>query len=115
LKDDLSGRYDAGSSDSTILAILQHVGEDITIINYLITPPSVETLTQIVGMLGIEAKDLVRKKEHLYIQQFQDKQYTNSEWIKVLSKYPGLMERPIVIKNGKAIIGRPPRTVETIL
>jgi arsenate reductase len=103
------------SKSCEVLSILQHVGEDITIINYLITPPSVETLTQIVGMLGIEAKDLVRKKEHLYKQQFQDKQYTNCEWINILHKYPELMERPIIIKNGKAIIGRPPRTVETIL
>ena len=63
-------------------------------------------------MLGMKAEQLVRKKEPLYKEKYEGKKISNSEWIKILNENPILIERPIVVKDGKAIIGRP---IETIL
>ena len=60
----------------------------------------------------MKAEQLVRKKESLYKEKYDGKKISESEWIKILSKNPILIERPIVVKDGKAIVGRP---VEKIL
>jgi len=97
------------------LAILQENQEEIKIINYLETPPTAEELSKIISLLGIEAIDLVRKNEAIWKTDFKNKTFTNQELIDIMIKHPKLIERPIVIKNNKAIIGRPPEIVVDIL
>ncbi|WP_282081469.1 arsenate reductase (glutaredoxin) [Aquimarina algiphila] len=97
------------------LAILEEKTEDITIVKYLETPPSVEELTEIIKFLNISPIDLVRKNETVWKENYKGKEITNTELISVLSKYPILIERPIVVKDNKAIIGRPPQKVVDIL
>ncbi|TSE09034.1 arsenate reductase (glutaredoxin) [Aquimarina algiphila] len=97
------------------LAILEEKTEDITIVKYLETPPSVEELTEIIKFLNISPIDLVRKNETVWKENYKGKEITNTELISVLSKHPILIERPIVIKDNKAIIGRPPQKVVDIL
>jgi arsenate reductase len=62
-------------------------------------------------MLGMKAESLVRKKEHLYKEKYEGKKISEDRWIKILVKNPILIERPIIVKDGKAIIGRPPELV----
>ena len=62
-------------------------------------------------MLGMKAEDVVRKGELLYKEKFASKKLTEAQWIKVLSQNPILIERPIIVKGNKAIIGRPPESV----
>lgn len=81
------------------------------IIEYLKTPPTPEELKVLLGMLGIKASELVRKKEPLFKEQFEGKKITETQWLKILSKNPILIERPILVKGGKAIIGRPTERV----
>lgn len=79
---------------------------------YSETPPSESEIKSLLKKLGIKAEELVRKKEAIYKEKFEGKKMTEAQWIKALAKYPILIERPIVIKGNKAVVGRP---VERIL
>lgn len=97
---------------TAISLIKQTTKEQIETIEYLVNTPSEKEIKEILKMLGIKAEQLVRKKEPLYKEKYERKKISNSEWIKILNRNPILIERPIVVKDGKAIIGRP---VETII
>ncbi|HRH65216.1 MAG TPA: ArsC/Spx/MgsR family protein [Bacteroidia bacterium] len=104
------------STCRTALAHLEAEGvEEIEIYEYLKEKPSQKEIREILKMLGMKAIDLVRKKEELYKTNYSDKKLNNAEWIKVLSLHPELIERPILVKDGKAIIGRPVERVLDIL
>lgn len=79
---------------------------------YLVEVPSEKEIKEILKMLGIKAEQLVRKKEPLYKEKYAGKKITSAQWIKILHQNPILIERPIVVMDDKAIIGRP---VETII
>ena len=102
-----------GKSRQT-LNLLEEKGEMITIVEYLKTVPSKEELADIVNMLGIKPLDLIRKKETEFAE-YKGKELSDEEWIEVMVSHPKLIERPIVIKDGKAAIGRPPENVLEIL
>lgn len=76
-------------------------------VEYLVEIPSQKEIKEILKMLGMKAEQLVRKKEPLYKEKYEGKKISNAEWIKILNQNPILIERPIVVKDGKAIIGRP--------
>ncbi|MFI5218175.1 MAG: ArsC/Spx/MgsR family protein [Bacteroidia bacterium] len=84
-------------------------------IEYLVATPSEEEIKEILKMLGMKAEQLVRKKEPLYKENYEGKKISNSEWIKILHENPILIERPIVVKGNKAIIGRPIEKILKIL
>ncbi|MBK6522897.1 MAG: arsenate reductase family protein [Sphingobacteriaceae bacterium] len=88
---------------------------EFTIRNYLSHPPSVEELKELLDKLKCKPIDIVRKKESLYQQLYAYKQFNDQEWLNILSQHPVLIERPIVINNNKAIIGRPPQLVLNII
>lgn len=81
--------------------------EKIETIEYLVEIPTIDELKEIVKMLSIKPEDLVRKKEPLYKEQYEGKKITGTQWLKILHQNPILIERPIIIKGNKAIIGRP--------
>ena len=90
----------------------QNTKEEIQTTEYLVEVPSEKEIKEILKMLGMKAEQLVRKKESLYKEKYEGKKISNAQWIKILHKNPILIERPIVVKENKAIIGRP---VEKIL
>lgn len=96
------------SKSREALCLLEEHGAEVEIREYLKVPPSVKEVTELLNLLQIPASDLIRKGETLFKEQFKDKTFTNSEWIRILAENPVLIERPIVIKNNKAVIGRPP-------
>lgn len=93
------------------LELLEEKGVDIEIRNYLEHPPSATELKALLKMLGLPAEKLVRKGEPIYKKLYQDKKLTEAGWIKAMTTHPILIERPIVVKGKKAIIGRPPENV----
>ncbi|WP_405206907.1 arsenate reductase (glutaredoxin) [Aquimarina sp. LLG6339-5] len=103
------------SKSRQCLAILEDKKEDLEIIKYLETPITKEKLTEIIALLRIKPINLVRKNEAIWKQEFKNKDLTDSELIRIMCENPKLIERPIVIKNKKAIIGRPPENVIEIL
>lgn len=86
---------------------LKNKKKKIQVIEYLKTPPSIKELKEIIKMLGIKPEEFVRKKEPVFIETFQGKKLTDAQWIKAMVQFPVLIERPIIIKDGKAIIARP--------
>lgn len=86
------------------------------VVEYLKTPPDYQTLDDILKMLGIEPRQLMRKGEAEYKENnLDDESLSRKQLIEAMVKFPKLIERPIVISNGKAAIGRPPETVLEIL
>ncbi len=92
-------------------SILEEEGVQFKTIEYLKTPPTQTKIKELLKMLGIKAEELVRKSEPLFREKFANKKLTEAQWIKVLAENPVLIERPIVVKGKKAIIGRPPEKV----
>jgi arsenate reductase len=104
-----------GKSRQTLQLLQQH-GVEVAIIDYLKTPPTFQQLDDIIQKLGIEPRDLMRTKEAAYkINGLDNKSLDRQALINGMINNPILIERPIVIANGKAAIGRPPEAVLTIL
>jgi len=103
------------SKSRQTLALLQEKGESPDIVEYLNTPPSEAELDRILTMLGIEPEALMRKGEDEYKEHFKGRDLSRAEAIKLMVKYPKVIERPIVINGDKAAIGRPPESVLDIL
>ncbi len=97
------------------LKIIEQSGQKFEIIKYLETPISEKELIQILSFLNIKPLNLVRKNEAIWKTDFKNKYLTDNEVIVILISNPKLIERPIVINNNKAIIGRPPELIKTIL
>lgn len=98
------------------LDLLEQQGQQTQIVEYLTTPPTTETLASILDMLGLEPRALIRSHEQEYTEAGLDKpDLSRDQLIAAMVRYPRLIERPIVIKDGKAAIGRPPEKVLDIL
>lgn len=97
-------------------ALLRELGVEFAAHDYLEVGLSPELLAQLPGMLGLAFKEMVRKNESLYKELALDQQdISDQEWIALLQKHPVLLERPIFIYDDKAVIGRPPELVKTLL
>ena len=104
------------SKSRQTLALLEEQAETPLIIEYLKTPPSIEELTDIITKLNISARDLMRKGEAEYKElNLADANLSEAQLIEAMHNNPRLIERPIVIKNDKVAIGRPPENVLSIL
>lgn len=99
------------SKSRQTLALIQDNNADVEIVEYLNHIPTEDELAQIILLLGIPAEKLIRKGEQAYKDNFKGKQLTENEWIKAMIAYPKLIERPIVVKGNKAVLGRPPENV----
>jgi arsenate reductase len=82
---------------------------------YLETVPTEDEIKSVLKKLGIPAEQLIRKKEKIFKEKFEGKKMTEEKWIKAMLKYPILIERPIVIKGNKAVIGRPTEKILEII
>ena len=104
------------SKSRQTLALLEENNITPEIIEYLNTPPSIAELTEVISLLELSPQDLMRKKEEAYKDaNLSDRSLTVKQQIKLMTEYPKVIERPIVVGNGKAAIGRPPESVLDIL
>ena len=104
------------SKSRATLALLEKHDVSFRIVEYLKAPPTRQELSTILSMLGINARSLLRTKESIYKSKgLDDKALSEKDLISAIIKNPILMERPIVVANNKAIIGRPPENVLTII
>ena len=72
-------------------------------------------LQEIISKSGKKAVDFIRKQEADYKENFRGKEYSEKEWIKILSENPKLLQRPIVVNGNKAVLANPPENVENII
>lgn len=103
------------SKSRQTLALLQEQGIEPDIIEYLTSPPSEAELDGILTKLGMEPEALMRKGEDEYKQNFKGRDLSRAETISLMVQYPKVIERPIVVNNGEAAVGRPPESVLEIL
>ncbi|MBF4465371.1 ArsC/Spx/MgsR family protein [Flavobacterium sp. LC2016-12] len=90
----------------TCLAFMDQAKEEYEIIPYLTETPTFDDLKVLLLKLDLEPLQLVRTKEKIWIENYKGKTLSNDEIIQSMVDNPILIERPIVIKDGKAIIGR---------
>jgi len=96
--------------------ILNDKGVDTTVVEYLNTPPNKDELNEILNLLGVEPRELMRKHEAPYAENNLDNtELTRDQLIQAMMDHPILIERPIIINGNKATIGRPPEKVLDIL
>lgn len=96
------------------LGIIRNRGIEPEIVEYLQTPPSKKELKSIIEMLGVKPLDIIRTNEDEFKENFKGKTLSDAEWVDVILQYPKLMERPIVVNDGQAVVGRPPENVEKL-
>ena len=89
------------------LAVIREKGIEPEIIEYLKEIPSEAQLKQLLAKLGMKPEELLRKNEKVFKEKFKGLTFNDDEWIKVMIEEPKLIERPIVVKGHKAVVGRP--------
>jgi arsenate reductase (glutaredoxin) len=114
---DVTIYHNPGCSKSRqTLELLKKHGTTPIVIEYLKTPPTVEKLKEILALLDYAPRDLMRKKETVYADCGLDNpDLSEDELLDFMIRRPILIERPIVLANAKAVIGRPPERVSELL
>ena len=104
------------SKSRQALALLEEAGVQPEVVAYLDRPLSAVQLDQILTMLSLNPRDLMRRREKEYIEhKLDDPELSRAALIDAMVRNPILIERPIVVNNDRAAIGRPPENVLTIL
>ena len=103
------------SKSRQTLQLITDAGVEPEIIEYLNDIPSKKELKSVIDLLGIKPFDLLRRGEADFKENYKGKDLTDDQWIDAMIKYPKLIERPIVVKGKKAVLGRPPENVKDLL
>jgi arsenate reductase len=105
----------ACSKSRAALEILESHGLTPRVVRYLESPPDADTLRDLLHRLGIDARDLIRTHEAPYAELGLGDADDEETLIVAMTRHPVLIERPVVVVDGKAVIGRPPERVLEIL
>ena len=104
------------SKSRATLALLNDRGIEADVVEYLSDPPDADTLRSLTAMLGCSISDIVRKGEDVFRELGLDRRTpSEDELIDLVVANPRLLERPIVVHDGRAAMGRPPENVLSIL
>lgn len=104
------------SKSRQTLQLLKDQGIEPEIIEYLKTPPDRKRLKEILKLLGMNPRDLMRTRESVYREAgLDDDGLSEDQLLSAMIEHPVLMERPVVLANGKAALGRPPEKVLEII
>ena len=90
-------------------------GIDARIVEYLKTPPGKNELRELLKKLGMKPSELVRRGEEVFKENYAGKSLDEEQWLDALVAHPVLIERPIVVRGDRAVIGRPPEKVIELL
>ena len=96
------------------LEFLKSKTSDFEIVDYLNNPPNADEMKTVLNQLGMTALEMVRKNEDIWKQKFKGKEMSEEEIINAMIKNPKLIERPIIIKDGKAVLARPVENIEKL-
>lgn len=103
------------SKSREAMKLLEESGVDAEVVKYLEVEPDEEAIKVVLKKLGIHAKELMRTKEDMFKQLKLADVDDEGVLIRAMSRFPKLIERPIVIKGNKAVIGRPPEKIVEFL
>lgn len=93
------------------LKLIEESGVNVEVVEYLNEVPTEEALKLLLKKLGMNASEIIRKNEAVFKEKFKGKELSEDEWITAMIENPKLIERPIVVKGDKAVLGRPPENV----
>lgn len=96
------------------LELLQKSGHPFELVEYLKHPPSETELRELLTLLGKKPLALIRQKEPLFQENFKDQNLTDEAWVKIMVANPVLIERPIVVLDGKAWVARDDQSLKEI-
>lgn len=96
------------------LQLIEENGIHPEVIKYLDDPLNPEQIKTLIEMLGIQPIELVRTKESVWKEEYAGKELDDDEIILAMAENPKLIERPIVVKGNKAVLGRPPENVRSL-
>jgi len=99
------------SKSREALSILQDQNTDFEIVEYLQHTPTEDELKELLRKLDKKPKEIIRKGEAIFKEKYQGKSFSDAEWIQIMVENPKLIERPIVVRGDKAVLGRPPENV----
>lgn len=99
------------SKSRETLKIIEENGTEVKVVEYLNDIPTKEELVELLEKLKLNAVDIVRKGEPIYKELYKGKELSEKQWVEAMIAHPKLIERPIVVKGDKAILGRPPQNV----
>lgn len=97
------------------LKLIQDANKEVEIVEYLKEVPSKEELVNLLQKLRMKPLELIRKGEDIFKNYYKGKELSEDEWIDAMIRDPKLIERPIVVKDNKAVLGRPPENVKELL
>lgn len=97
------------------LKILEESGKDFLIVKYLDIPMKKEDIKKVLELLDISAEELIRKNEKVWKENYKGKDLSEEDILEAMQEHPKLIERPIVVNENKAIIGRPPEKIKEII
>jgi len=97
------------------LALLEESGKEFDVVKYLDNTPSYLELAALIGKLGIKPIELVRKGETIWKEKYKNENFSDKELIELMVQNPKLIERPIVVLDNEAVIGRPPENIKKLL
>jgi arsenate reductase len=103
------------SKSRAALALVREAGVELPVREYLRDPPSIDELRRIVKILGVRPIDIVRRGEAPYVALGLSDATPDDEVLRAMAENPILIERPILVRGGRAVVGRPPETVREIL
>lgn len=96
------------------LALIEAQGIEPKIVLYLKDQPDAAELKGLLKKLGMPASQLVRRTEAIYKERYKGKDLSEEEWVEAMVEHPKLIERPIVVSAGRAVLGRPPENVKEL-
>jgi arsenate reductase len=104
------------SKSRQTLQLLEENGVSPEVVLYLENVPSVDDIIALLSKLGITARELLRKGEDAYKQNnLSDSSLSDKQLVAAMVAHPKLIERPIVVKGPKAVLGRPPENILTLI
>lgn len=103
------------SKSRAACALIAESGVDAEVVDYLKSPPDRDELRRLLAKLGMRASEIVRRGEAVFKEHFQGRELSDDQWLDALIAHPILIERPIVVRGEKAVIGRPPEKVLELL
>lgn len=103
------------SKSRNAIQFLENLGLNFETRLYVENPLNEKEIEELLEMLNLGIHEIIRKNETTWIQKFSSKTYSRNELISILANYPDLLQRPIVIKDRKAVIARPTENIEQLL
>jgi arsenate reductase len=103
------------SKSRAALELVRESGVELPVREYLRMPLTIEELRRIVALLGMRPIEIARRGEPQFAELGLNDATPDEEVLRAMAEHPILIERPIVVRNGRAVVGRPPETVREIL